>query len=306
MAGDARYLSTYFAPDVERWHRTVRVHRTDRHGRVELLRTLVREAPAHDVAILRASAGFEERYVDLIAAAAIARRGRPVLLLDATWEPGSRALTPGRRTQAADVVPTMGRRAIRAAIRALDHPLIHYVVFSTGELRTFPETWSVPPDRVHFLPYWGRPSPRGDVAGGPRVFAGGDSLRDYRALLQIAGDVPAPITVATRLPLPPALPENVDAGPLEPDAFARAAREATIAVVPMLAGAVRSAGHRTYIDAMLAEQAVVVTDSLGVRDHVRDGGTALVVPPDDPRAMAAAVRRLLTEPGLAGRLSLTR
>jgi glycosyltransferase involved in cell wall biosynthesis len=36
-------------------------------------------------------------------------------------------------------------------------------------------------------------------------------------------------------------------------------------------------------------------------DHERD---ALLVSPEDPEAMAAAVRRLLTEPGLAGRLSL--
>jgi glycosyltransferase involved in cell wall biosynthesis len=35
-------------------------------------------------------------------------------------------------------------------------------------------------------------------------------------------------------------------------------------------------------------------------EHEHD---ALLVPPDDPEALAGAVRRLLTEPDLAGRLS---
>jgi glycosyltransferase involved in cell wall biosynthesis len=35
-------------------------------------------------------------------------------------------------------------------------------------------------------------------------------------------------------------------------------------------------------------------------EHEKD---ALLVPPNDPEAMAAAVRRILTEPGLAERLS---
>jgi glycosyltransferase involved in cell wall biosynthesis len=48
---------------------------------------------------------------------------------------------------------------------------------------------------------------------------------------------------------------------------------------------------------------VVSTDVGGLPDLLRDGEDALLVPPNDPEAMAAAVRRLLTEPGLAATLS---
>ena len=41
----------------------------------------------------------------------------------------------------------------------------------------------------------------------------------------------------------------------------------------------------------------------GIPYLLEDGHNALLVPPGDPEAMAAAVRRALTEPGLAGRLS---
>lgn len=48
----------------------------------------------------------------------------------------------------------------------------------------------------------------------------------------------------------------------------------------------------------------VVTTAVGELPYLwQDGESALLVPPDDPEAMAAAVRRVLREPGLAERLS---
>lgn len=59
----------------------------------------------------------------------------------------------------------------------------------------------------------------------------------------------------------------------------------------------------SVVEAMACGACIVSTDAGGVRyllEHERD---ALLVPTRDPGAMAAAVRRILTEPGLAGRLS---
>lgn len=48
----------------------------------------------------------------------------------------------------------------------------------------------------------------------------------------------------------------------------------------------------------------IVTTNVGELSYLwEDGVNALLVPPNDPDAMAAAVRRILTEPGLAGKLS---
>lgn len=48
----------------------------------------------------------------------------------------------------------------------------------------------------------------------------------------------------------------------------------------------------------------IVTTNVGELSYLwTDGEDALLVPPDDPAAMAAAVRRILTEPELAARLS---
>lgn len=57
------------------------------------------------------------------------------------------------------------------------------------------------------------------------------------------------------------------------------------------------------LEAMSYARLVVATPVAGVRDLVRDGENGLLVPPDDPRALAAAITRLRAEPPLAARLA---
>jgi len=59
----------------------------------------------------------------------------------------------------------------------------------------------------------------------------------------------------------------------------------------------------TVLEAMATGACVVTTRVGGIPYLVEDGAEALLVPPGDPAAMAAAIRRILTEPGLAARLS---
>jgi glycosyltransferase involved in cell wall biosynthesis len=47
---------------------------------------------------------------------------------------------------------------------------------------------------------------------------------------------------------------------------------------------------------MAAARPIVATDVGGVRDAVRDGENGLLVPPRDPRALAAALDTLLADP----------
>jgi len=57
------------------------------------------------------------------------------------------------------------------------------------------------------------------------------------------------------------------------------------------------------VEAQLAGKPVVASAVQGLPEIVEDGRTGLLVAPDDPAALAAAVTRLLDEPGLAGRLA---
>jgi len=60
----------------------------------------------------------------------------------------------------------------------------------------------------------------------------------------------------------------------------------------------------SVMEAMACGLCVVCTNVGGIPYLLEDGVDALLAPPNDPDAMAAAVRQILTEPGLAGRLSI--
>ena len=59
----------------------------------------------------------------------------------------------------------------------------------------------------------------------------------------------------------------------------------------------------SVLEAMACGLCVVSTKVGGIPHLLEDGQDALLVPPNDARAMATAVRRILTEPSLAGHLS---
>ena len=58
----------------------------------------------------------------------------------------------------------------------------------------------------------------------------------------------------------------------------------------------------SIIEAMLASRPVVATAVGGVAELVTDGETGRVVPPDDPRALADAIRPLMEDSGVAERM----
>jgi glycosyltransferase involved in cell wall biosynthesis len=59
---------------------------------------------------------------------------------------------------------------------------------------------------------------------------------------------------------------------------------------------------RSVLEAMRAGLPVVASDVGGVREAVGHGNTGILVPPEDPQAMAAAIDRLLIAPTVRSRL----
>jgi glycosyltransferase involved in cell wall biosynthesis len=93
-------------------------------------------------------------------------------------------------------------------------------------------------------------------------------------------------------------------GFLRPEQVADHLRRATVAVHPLA----KSVEGRLFtsplkvLEYMAAGLPIVASDLPSTRQILRHDETALLVPPEDPQALAAAIRRLLDSPDLAQRL----
>jgi glycosyltransferase involved in cell wall biosynthesis len=249
-------------------------------SRVGLVREVLRAADRYDVLVLNGSLRAEQ----LAAAAVGARhRSRRLVLADCTWETGGRLFE---------------RLVTRAGIRAIDRARVTYCVLSTAELASFPRSWGVDPCRMRFTPWCHTLSDEElslPVSDGGYVFAGGDSMRDYRPLLEAAEGLAMPIRVAARRQLTAsntAVPANVTVESTTPERFTELIAAARAVVVPLADSKDRSAGQGTYLNAMALGKPVIVPDVIGVRDYIEDDRTGIIVAPRDSTAMRSALKRV--------------
>jgi colanic acid/amylovoran biosynthesis glycosyltransferase len=207
----------------------------------------------------------------------------------------------------ADHAPQLPRRleGVAAVVTVSEHNAEHL----RGVLNGVP---------VHHIPNGVSPaSPGPGAQGGPLLFVG-------RLVAKKGVDVLIDACALLRGELPELDVEIVGGGPLAEE-LARRARRAGIAnrthfLGPQPAEVVDAAFRRcslvalpsridehgdrdgmptVLIEALARGVPVVATDLVGIPEVVRHGETGLLVPPDDPPALAAAITQLVRDPALA-------
>lgn len=281
---------------------------------VERTRCLTDDRPGDPVRLLRVLAAARTSgvlvldgtsRVDKVATAILARtrRGPEVLVVDCSWKLG-----PGRLVEL----------VTRAGVRAMAGPRTTFVALTREGRDQFSRSHRVPGDRVVSVPWHhglgpddlaGAPGltsspqrPDGPASGEPEirhdgpVFSGGRTARDYRPLLGCAADLPegTEVVIATvpgGLPQGVPVPANVHVRTeVDPPAFRRDLRRACVVVVALEHRDDCAPGIMVLLDAMALGKLTVVTDTLGVREHVEQGVTGFVVPAGDAAALGETLR----------------
>jgi len=198
----------------------------------------------------------------------------------------------------------------RPFLRALHRRMDAIFVYARTQ-RDYAVALGIPSARLHLIPfhadhrfYAPQPPPEGRI-----ISSAGLEWRDYPTLIEAVRDLDVEARLAAASPWSRhrnetagrQLPPNVSArsyGYAElRDLYARS----RVVVVPLYDNDFQ-AGVTTILEAMAMGRPVIATRTRGQQDVIVDGVSGLYVPPGDPAALRAAIRRLLENPQEAEQL----
>lgn len=136
---------------------------------------------------------------------------------------------------------------------------------------------------------------------GSYIFAGGDTSRDYRTLIEAARGAPWTVTIASlrRDHFDGIdMPQNVSVITTTGSEFFELLAGAAVVVVPLRKDLLHVGGHQTYLNAMALGKCVVVADDCGAREYIRDGIDGFVVNAGDVKALRSRLDELMRTPAL--------
>lgn len=191
----------------------------------------------------------------------------------------------------------------RFLLSRIDHFSLYF-----RDLRGYERYYGIAPPRTTYVPF--KPNIRyrysyNVTAEGEYVLCFGRSERDYdtffdamEKLPDLPGAIPPPDFAslkrhASRFSRPlDRLPANIRI--LKDDRSAesliRIVERAKLVVLPILGSRIAPSGIGTYLNAMLMGKCVITTHGVATTDVLLNG-EALLVPPEDPDALADAIRR---------------
>jgi glycosyltransferase involved in cell wall biosynthesis len=189
---------------------------------------------------------------------------------------------------------------------------------SPGLVPILREHWDVDPERVHLVTlgidpefYPEQPWEARDPGGATVTSVGDDRNRDHETLVgaveQVrAAGVPAWLELATTIPVKLAPEAGVVHARRMNAAMRGLYQRSTVVAIALRPNPV-GAGLTVALEGLASGRPVVATNNPGMETYVDHGRTGLLVPPDDPGAMADAIGELLSNPeraaemGAAGR-----
>jgi glycosyltransferase involved in cell wall biosynthesis len=200
-------------------------------------------------------------------------------------------------------------RAKRLAFSRMLAKIDRFIVFSTVERTLYAKAFSLPEARFDVVLWGVRPPtvdpPNTPLQEGEYICAIGGNARDYETLMKAARLLPDIRFVCV------VRPDNLKGFDIPPNVFIltnlplgntmNILKYSRLMVLPLLHSEV-PCGHVTIVAAMHLGKAMVVTDSEGVRDYVRDGFNALTAPARSAPALAEIIQRLWSDADLRRRL----
>ncbi len=198
-----------------------------------------------------------------------------------------------------------GRWKRRLLLHWVAEAVDRIIVYSRHQRAAYASLIGVPEDKFVFL--YSHSTLYGvdySPASGDYIFSGGYTNRDYPTLFAAVRDLPyrTVVCVGSRSALGVEIPANVEVQESLPEeAFNRLMAGSACVVISLRGGVLEPGGRQVFQNAMTMGKAVIVTDLLAT-DYIADGVNGLLVAPESPAQLRAAIVRLMSDSNLSIRL----
>jgi glycosyltransferase involved in cell wall biosynthesis len=213
---------------------------------------------------------------------------RPHVMIDCLWD-----LRPG--------TPRAWLKRLRLALAA--RSVHRFVVWASHEVEDYHRVFGIPRGKLEYVPFHTTVQ---DYAYEERddgyLFAGGNSGRDYRPLVEAVRPLDLPVWIATTrheqfrgADLPP----HVRVEPTTHEGFRQAMAGARMVVVAMEGGLLHSGGQQTLLNAMYMGKPTIAVGRKWASDFIEDGVHGLLVDYGDADGLRRAIAWVLENPDAA-------
>lgn len=204
---------------------------------------------------------------------------------------------PTIMTQCLWNIPSSPRHFVKRILHRISACSVNrFVVWAKHEIDDFSETFGIPKYKFHFLPYHSTVKGyRYEINDDGYVFAGGNSDRDYKTLIEAVRGLNIPVFIASsdrRLFHGIDIPANVRIEKVSPDEFRQKMASSTITVLPIKKGLLRSPGQQTILNAMAMGKPTIVVGRKDAEDYLEHGRTGIIVDYEDVDSLRKAISGL--------------
>jgi glycosyltransferase involved in cell wall biosynthesis len=188
---------------------------------------------------------------------------------------------------------------IRLAARSVHR----FVVWASHELEDYARAFGLPRRQLEYVPFHTtlHDYPY-EVRDDGYLFAGGNSERDYRTLIEAVRPLNLPVWIATtcsELFRGVDLPPHVRVEGTTAEGFRQAMAGARLVVVPMQKDLLHSGGQQTCLNAMALGKPTIAVGRKWAVDFITHGENGLIVDYEDPPALRRAIEWVLNHPDKA-------
>lgn len=179
-------------------------------------------------------------------------------------------------------------------------------VSATSEIDTYAKRLEKPRSSIKFLPFHTNILEPEILKGDGYILSAGRTGRDYQILANAVENLDVNVVVISdkRSVEGVRFPSNVTVFLDVPySQYMDILRRCRFVILP-LKRLVKSTGQVVFLEAMAIGKPVIATETVGTKDYIRSGIDGILVPPEDPEALKAAMETLLTDPLLEKAISL--